>query len=242
MTSSRSCKPWGRATRRSAMQGLSLLHGKTWLSTERTKKMMWNSTLVSPDAGGSRRLLSVLTLSLWQQTSVVLVPLHCSANQPFHEVRLAAFHLPPPRQCRCGRPLDACGHHRFVRLQGFLGEGATRWKLLQPRSVEKQVLVCDSTPWSETWIFCLGHSLTTGGWRRRSENQVVWRWGSCKIGGVTEVGGRWSQETRQFLVALAKAKSREAPPPLQGSVKAVWLHRWSCILACTAARSLRCPS
>ena len=48
---------------------------------------------------------------------------------------------------------------------------------------------------------------------------------------------RWSQEARQFLVALAQAKSREAPPPLQGCVKAAWLHRWSCLLACTAARS-----
>ena len=37
---------------------------------------------------------------------------------------------------------------------------------------------------------------------------------------ATEAGGRWSQETRQFLVALVKAKSREAPIPLQGSVKA----------------------
>ena len=104
--------------------------------------------------------------------SVVLVP-HCSANQPFHEVRPAAFPCStlapsPPltaRQCRCGRPLDACGHHRSAcAVAGVLGR-ATRWKLLQPRSVEKQVLVCDSTPWSETWIFCLGHSLTTGGWR-----------------------------------------------------------------------------
>ena len=58
---------WGRATRRFAMQGWSFLFGKIWLSTER-RKMMRNSTPILPDVGGSRKLLSVLTLSLWQQT------------------------------------------------------------------------------------------------------------------------------------------------------------------------------
>ena len=54
---------------------------------------------------------------------------------------------------------------------------------------------------------------------------------------AAEVGGRWSTEARDFLVALATAKAREAPFLLESSVKAAWLFRWSCMLACTAARS-----
>ena len=52
---------------------------------------------------------------------------------------------------------------------------------------------------------------------------------------ATEVGGHWSNEARDFLVALAAAKVREAPFLLESSVKAAWLFRWSCMLACTAA-------
>ena len=54
---------------------------------------------------------------------------------------------------------------------------------------------------------------------------------------AAEVGGRWSDEARSFLGALATAKARSAPPLLQHSVRAAWLHRWRCLLACTAARS-----
>ena len=54
---------------------------------------------------------------------------------------------------------------------------------------------------------------------------------------AAEVGGRWSTEARDFLVALVAAKAREASFLLESSVKAVWLFRWSCMLACTAAHS-----
>ena len=54
---------------------------------------------------------------------------------------------------------------------------------------------------------------------------------------AAEVGGRWSEETRKFLGALATAKARSAPAMLQPSVRAAWLHRWRSLLACTAARS-----
>ena len=52
-----------------------------------------------------------------------------------------------------------------------------------------------------------------------------------------EVGGRWSDEARTFLGSLARAKARSAPLLLRHSVRAAWLHRWRCLLACTAARS-----
>ena len=49
--------------------------------------------------------------------------------------------------------------------------------------------------------------------------------------------GRWSEETAQFLRALAKANAQTAPLILQNRVKAVWLRRWSGVLACSAARA-----
>ena len=54
---------------------------------------------------------------------------------------------------------------------------------------------------------------------------------------AVEVGGRWPQEPRQFLIALVSAKALSAPFLLQSKAKAGWLHRWSCLLGCTAAKS-----
>ena len=52
-----------------------------------------------------------------------------------------------------------------------------------------------------------------------------------------EVGGRFSDETAQFLRALASAKVRDVPQLLQGRAHAAWLRRWSAMLACAAARA-----
>ena len=54
---------------------------------------------------------------------------------------------------------------------------------------------------------------------------------------AAEVGGRWSEETAQFLRALAKAHAQTAPLILQNRVKAARLRRWSNVLACSAARA-----
>ena len=48
---------------------------------------------------------------------------------------------------------------------------------------------------------------------------------------AAEVGGRWATEARDFLVAVAAAKAREAPFLHESSVTAAWLFRWSCMLA-----------
>ena len=47
----------------------------------------------------------------------------------------------------------------------------------------------------------------------------------------------WPGETAEFLRCLAKAKAGTAPVLMQNRVKAAWLRRWSCILACSAARA-----
>ena len=54
---------------------------------------------------------------------------------------------------------------------------------------------------------------------------------------AAEVGRRSSNETAQFLSALAEARSQSVPLILQGRAKAAWLRRWSAMLACSAARA-----
>ena len=52
--------------------------------------------------------------------------------------------------------------------------------------------------------------------------------GRCRLvvlGG--EVAGRWSSETRKFLTALSRAKSRDAPEVLRKSVETAWRRRWA---------------
>ena len=173
MTSSRSCKPWGRATWRSAIQGWSLLHGKIWLSTERLKKMMRNSTLICPDVGWQQKAAECVdapfvATNVWpiltnqekalmrSQTGPLsslpftVLPTNRFSRfdpQPFRVLLLRRLHLPlslTARQCRCGRP--ACGHHRSAcAVAGVLGR---RGYPLETAAVEKQELVCVSTPWS----------------------------------------------------------------------------------------------
>ena len=51
-----------------------------------------------------------------------------------------------------------------------------------------------------------------------------------------EVAGRWSAETKGFLWILACEKSREVSKILQGTARAAWYRRWSCLLACAASK------
>ena len=51
------------------------------------------------------------------------------------------------------------------------------------------------------------------------------------------VGGRWSQETAQFLRGFALFKSEGTPELLRERVKLAWLRRWQNLLACGAAKA-----
>ena len=46
-----------------------------------------------------------------------------------------------------------------------------------------------------------------------------------------EVGGRWSQETQQFVSLLARAKARGETNLLRRRAEQVWRLRWGSILA-----------
>ena len=49
---------------------------------------------------------------------------------------------------------------------------------------------------------------------------------------AAEVGGYRSQETANFLNAMAKTRAQESPQILQGRVRTALVTRWSAILAC----------
>ena len=57
-----------------------------------------------------------------------------------------------------------------------------------------------------------------------------------------EVRGRWSDESRDFLRQLVKAKVRGEPFPVQQRAEAVWLLRWRVLLACSALSLLEARS
>ena len=56
---------------------------------------------------------------------------------------------------------------------------------------------------------------------------------------AAEVGGRWSEETAEFLSSLSWAKVRELPKDLQRDGRRSWLKRWKKLLVCTAAKGFR---
>ena len=54
---------------------------------------------------------------------------------------------------------------------------------------------------------------------------------------ATEVGGRWSAETVQFVSELSWAKVRDLPEEMQSEAAEAWKRRWSRMLSCVAAKS-----
>ena len=52
-----------------------------------------------------------------------------------------------------------------------------------------------------------------------------------------EVGGRWSEESCEFLNQLPKAKARRELRHLRARARQVWRHRWASLLVCSAAKA-----
>ena len=48
---------------------------------------------------------------------------------------------------------------------------------------------------------------------------------------AVEIGGRWSDESYDFPVQLAKAKARSAPEVLRRALVIGWLRRWTGMVA-----------
>ena len=54
---------------------------------------------------------------------------------------------------------------------------------------------------------------------------------------AVEVGGRWSEETRAFVTALAIARARSEIPLMRRRAEQAWRMRWGGMLACAVARA-----
>ena len=54
---------------------------------------------------------------------------------------------------------------------------------------------------------------------------------------ASEVGGRWSEECRQFLCQSAEARVCSEPKIMRSRAKQAWLLRWGSLLACSSARA-----
>ena len=54
---------------------------------------------------------------------------------------------------------------------------------------------------------------------------------------AAEVGGRWSNETAQFLGELAAFKASTAPEIFRERVRGAWFRRWRNILSCTGTKA-----
>ena len=197
--------------------------------------------------------------------------------------------LPPTsRSCRCGRPLDALGHHRTAcPTVGVLGRRGSALESAAARvcreaggcvSVNVAVrdldigvpdeadarrleVVVDGLPLfhgaqlgvDTTLVSVLrrdgtphprcanadGAALATA--RRRKEArfpELAGQHGRARLVVLaSEVGGRWSEECRQFLCLLAKAKVRNEPKIMRSRTEQVWLLRWGSILACSSSRA-----
>ena len=212
---------------------------------------------------------------------------HCRFDsQPFRVL------LPSTaRTCRCGLPLDPCGHHRaafsvagVLGRRGFAVESAAArvcreagarvslnvrvqdMDLALPDALDNRCLeiVADGLPLFQgaqlavdtTLVSVLrrdgvprqrsttydGAVLMTA--RRRKERvypELTSQRGRTRLVVLAwEVGGRWSEECREFLNKLAKAKARREPRHLRARARQVWRHRWASLFGLQRCQSL-CP-
>ena len=58
---------------------------------------------------------------------------------------------------------------------------------------------------------------------------------------ASEVGGRWDEESYQFLVHMAKSRSRQAPLLLRSSLVTAWVRRWTGMLTHAAQSAFAAP-
>ena len=210
------------------------------------------------------------------------------SSQEFRVLLLRRLWLPLPlsvHSCRCGRPLDAFGHHHaacatvgVLGRRGFsLESGAARvcreaggrvsvnvfvrdldiaiLGVLDNRRLE---VVADGLPLFHGAQLAVDTTMvsplkrdgpafpraTVDGaalaWQRKDSTypELAGRFGRSRLVVLAcEVGGRLSEECQDFLRQLAKAKVRGLPIVTRSRARQAWLWRWSCLLACSAARA-----
>ena len=160
--------------------------------------------------------------------------------------------------CRCGRPLDAFGHHRAAcSTVGVFAENAIA-QICRERGARVSTNVMlrdlDITPSHRSdarrlEVIAEGLTLFGGsqlaidatavsplhadGTHRRKADTTD---GQALAEARKHKDGR-AQETKD-LWCLASAKAACVPRRLYGSARAAWFRRWSCLLACSTAKSV----
>ena len=59
----------------------------------------------------------------------------------------------------------------------------------------------------------------------------------CQVVVGVETGGRWSQETYDFVNSMVVARARDAPPILRRSPHLAWQRRWMRMLAVSCGKA-----
>ena len=144
------------------------------------------------------------------------------------------------RNCRCGRPLDACGHHNMFLQDMDLGVPGRRLEVVVdglPLQGGAQLAV-------DTAMVCALHDdvrprqgaakndgVALKAARRKKATDYLELVGTHSraklVVMAVEVGGRWSEETRAFLSQVAKARSRSEEPLTHRRAEQAWRLRWS---------------
>ena len=156
------------------------------------------------------------------------------------------------RSCRCDRLLDSLGHHRAGR-RGFALECSAAQvfreaglrvstnvmmrdlDILGPHAAmdgRRLEVIADGLPLFNGAQLALdtnrGVSFAQGQDARRRKERTYpelngARGRACLAVLAAEVGGRWSDETAQFLRALAKHRTQGAPGVMRQRVQSAWL-------------------
>ena len=102
----------------------------------------------------------------------------------FRMILLRRLQMPLPltvRTCRCGRPLDAYGHHR------------AQWRTWQPASVVKREVESQPTHSCEIWTSICHKEVVAGDWKLSSTGCLCWEAPSW----------RWTQHSSAHSMVMA---------------------------------------
>ena len=215
---------------------------------------------VWPTLSEPERALWLSHQGLQATTVFVAIPTNRVARfdpQPFRVLMTRRLRLPMPlssRSCRCGRLLDSLGHHRAGSAEaGGVGEvwvcSGVQRSASVPRGGRACVHEChdegrrlevtaDGLPLFDgaqlaLAVDCSQRRRSTP---RRKERTYPELHGAGRRARLVvlaaEVGEKWSDETAQFLRALARHRAQGAPGVMRQRVQSAWLRQFVRLQRC----------